>query len=107
VLVHVRVLAVECLACMCVLWCLQARRCIAPDSGRFLGGWLLGMASIPSCRHSARTPCHQDAKKKQQQQPSPWPASMEGGVELGCSSSYGAMRQQHQPLVEALLHPPR
>jgi hypothetical protein len=51
----------------CVVWCVQARRCLAPDSsrnppGRFLGGCLLGVVSTPSCHHFARTPCNKDKK---------------------------------------------
>jgi hypothetical protein len=41
----------------------QARRCIAPDSGRFLGGWLLGVVSTPRCHHS-REPHVTKMKKK-------------------------------------------
>jgi hypothetical protein len=83
----------------CVLWCVQARRCIAPDSGRFLGGWLLGVVSTPSCHHS-REPHVTKMQKKRRKGGRPdashGQGGTAGGVGGGGAAQVEAPRQQQQ-----------
>jgi hypothetical protein len=65
-MVHVRALAVGCLACMCVV--VSASPEVHSDGFREVSprnhqGCLLGVVSTPGCHHIARTPCNQDEKK--------------------------------------------